>query len=306
VKAVEDLYHLGVKALIRNAEGQLLLLKVNPGKLKGNEHGAYWDMPGGRVQQGSSVEATLARELEEETGLTDIASSQPFAMVLSNIRIPQHPAAAAHSAPTPAATPDVGLVLSVYLCEVGDAGTIRLSDEHAEYAWMTPGQAAAMLQVKYPGEFTDKIREFTAGSGQRTANIGCEAYLTRGDQVLLGKRGKIFGSGTWALPGGHLEFMERADATLARELAEEVGLKIPTAGLTLLALTDDINAEAGTHYLHLTFAAEVPDGQEPQVLEPEECEEWRWFPKDQLPDNLFPPHAKILATIATGHVYSQA
>jgi hypothetical protein len=40
--------------------------------------------------------------------------------------------------------------------------------------------------------------------------IGCEVIIRKGDTILLGKRGKAaFGTGTWALPGGHLELQER-------------------------------------------------------------------------------------------------
>ncbi len=41
--------------------------------------------------------------------------------------------------------------------------------------------------------------------------VGCEAYILRNGKLLLGKRGKVAGEGTWALPGGHLEYMERAN-----------------------------------------------------------------------------------------------
>jgi hypothetical protein len=41
------------------------------------------------------------------------------------------------------------------------------------------------------------------------------------------------------------------------------------------------------------------------MLEPEACEEWRWFPVDQMPDNIFPQHAKIFKTIASGNIYIQ-
>jgi 8-oxo-dGTP diphosphatase len=289
----EDTYHLGIKALIQNPTGQILLLKVNPAKLKGNQHGEYWDVPGGRVQRGSSVEQTLARELEEETGLTTIKAFRPFAMILSKIRIPLEP----H---------DVGLILSVYLCEVGEiAGdaAIKLSDEHVQSGWFSPGEAASLLRVKYPTEFTDKIRELESDTGQRTANLGCEAYIVRGGRLLLGLRKGGYGSGTWGLPGGHLEFMESASTTVVRELAEEAGLQARAEDARLIAVTDDVAPDSAEHHLHLTFAVEVGD-QEPRVMEPEFCAEWRWFPLDDLPVEIFPPHAKILRTLASGRVYS--
>src|SRR5665213_3156223 len=100
----EDLFHLGIKALIQNSEGKILLLQVNLAKLKGTKK-AYWDIPGGRIQKGESVELTLQRELAEETGISKIRKVSPFSMVLSNIRIP-------------VGKSDVGLILATYLCEI--------------------------------------------------------------------------------------------------------------------------------------------------------------------------------------------
>jgi 8-oxo-dGTP diphosphatase len=287
----EDLFHLGIKAIIRNPEDKILLLKVNPAQLK-NDRAAYWDIPGGRIERGETVEATLRREVKEETGLDHITAIRPFAMTLSNIRIPVEPA-------------DVGLILSAYICDVDDTTAIKLSPEHTDYAWYEPSDAAAMLQIKYAVEFTDKIRELQNKSGQRTANIGCEAYLVRDGRLLLGLRKNVFGAGTWALPGGHLEFMSRADATVARELKEELGLNVQPNQARLLALTDDLTPDRQTHYIHLTFGFDI-GSQEPQLLEPECCAEWRWFPLDALPDNVFPPHQKILDTIAGDQVYASA
>jgi 8-oxo-dGTP diphosphatase len=139
---LEDNFHLGVKALIQNNKKQVLLLKVNLAKLKETKE-AYWDIPGGRIQKGDTVEQTLKRELEEETGISHINKFIPFSMVLSNIRIPVGPGS-------------VGLVLASYLCEV-DADKVRLSSEHTEYKWFTPDEAAKLLSVKYPPEFTDKL-----------------------------------------------------------------------------------------------------------------------------------------------------
>jgi ADP-ribose pyrophosphatase YjhB (NUDIX family) len=82
IKAKEDIFHLGVKALIRNPNKQILLLER---KSKSNKN--YWDLPGGRLQKGESLLQTLMREITEETGLNDIGNAQPFITVLTDIRI---------------------------------------------------------------------------------------------------------------------------------------------------------------------------------------------------------------------------
>ena len=142
--SAEDVFHLGIKALIRNRAGEVLLLQVNPANLHGERNG-YWDLPGGRVQKGDSVEQTLEREVLEETGITKIANIQPVRMVLSTIRIPT------------GGDESVGLVLSVYACTVPESAEILLSDEHIAYNWFAPSKAAELLRVKYPADFCEAI-----------------------------------------------------------------------------------------------------------------------------------------------------
>lgn len=143
---MEDNFHLGIKALIRNYAGQILLLKVNKEKLKGFTGEAYWDIPGGRIQKGQTVEETLKREVEEEIGAKEVLNIKPFSMVLSKIRIPQ-------------GDDSVGLILGAYTCEIPENTEIKLSNEHIEAKWFSPDEASKLLETKYPVEFTEKIKE---------------------------------------------------------------------------------------------------------------------------------------------------
>lgn len=143
---MEDSFHLGIKALVRNMDGKILLLQVNPAKLKA-ERQAYWDLPGGRIQKGETVVSTLEREVEEETGLTDLEKPVEVGMVLSNIRIPLD------------GNNSVGLILNIYSVQAPESAEIKISDEHIAYDWFTPAEAAAKLRVKYPDAFCDKIAQ---------------------------------------------------------------------------------------------------------------------------------------------------
>lgn len=140
----EDIFHLGVKALIRNKEGNILLLQVNKDILKGYSGEPYWDIPGGRIQKNQTVEETLKREVEEETGIKEILSISKLDMVLSKIRIP-------------IAESSVGLILAVYICTVADNTEIKLSEEHTSFGWFKPQEASKLLEIKYPIEFCEKI-----------------------------------------------------------------------------------------------------------------------------------------------------
>jgi 8-oxo-dGTP pyrophosphatase MutT (NUDIX family) len=63
---------VGVKCFLRNPHGQYLLLQRN--KTAYPEIEDLWDIPGGRIVPGATLEANLQREIFEETGLTLIAT----------------------------------------------------------------------------------------------------------------------------------------------------------------------------------------------------------------------------------------
>ncbi len=142
----EDLFFLGIKGIIRNSKGEVLLLKVNAQKFNQENKLEYWDIPGGRIQVSDTVENTLKREIEEETGVKNISNIIPFSMVISNIRIPME-------------NKSFGLILSAYLCNIDEKEEIKISDEHTEYAWFEPTKASELLKIKYPEEFVRKIAE---------------------------------------------------------------------------------------------------------------------------------------------------
>ena len=63
--AHEKLFYVGVKAMITNAAGQMLVMKTGEGP---NE--VHWDIPGGRMEEQEAPLDTLRREVREETGIT--------------------------------------------------------------------------------------------------------------------------------------------------------------------------------------------------------------------------------------------
>lgn len=67
-------------------------------------------------------------------------------MVLSNIRIPLE-------------NGDVGLILAAYECKIHEVVEIKLSPEHIECGWFSSDEAANLLTIKYPLEFTTKIKQ---------------------------------------------------------------------------------------------------------------------------------------------------
>ena len=100
-------------------------------------------------------------------------------------------------------------------------------------------------------------------------------------RFLIGKRLNSHGSGTYALPGGHLEFGETPEDCAIREVLEETGLEISEA--KFLTATNDYMPAEGKHYITLFMVCVRKNEQEvARVLEPQKCESWDWFSWEDL------------------------
>ena len=113
--------------------------------------------------------------------------------------------------------------------------------------------------------------------------VGVGIVVIHDEKVLLGKRKGSHGAGTWAFPGGYLEFGESVESCVARELKEETGLIAHSFRMS--CWTNNIISEE-KHYLTI-FAIVEKFTNEVTLLEPEKCEGWEWFEKDSFPEPLF-------------------
>ncbi len=138
----EKIFQIGIKALIRDKKGRILVLKKSsPFKATG----AYWDMPGGRVEN-EGIEGTLKRELGEEIGVKNAKIfGLSYALLLPKIKI--------NTAKGP-----VALCLLVYNCKIPANAKIKLSSEHTEYRWISMTESRKLLKVyKFPEEFINGL-----------------------------------------------------------------------------------------------------------------------------------------------------
>ncbi len=114
--------------------------------------------------------------------------------------------------------------------------------------------------------------------------VGVACLVTRADRILLLRRQRSHGAGSWSPPGGHLDFGESIDACAIRETLEETGLRI--TGPRFVAITNDIFVVERKHYVTVWMRAESVDGT-PSVQDPAEVAEVGWFTPDRLPAPLF-------------------
>ena len=68
--------------------------------------------------------------------------------------------------------------------------------------------------------------------------VGVGVILCKENKVLLLKRKNAHGEGSWAPPGGHLEFNEELEDCVRREVEEETGLKVKN--IKFIGITNDM------------------------------------------------------------------
>lgn len=144
--------------------------------------------------------------------------------------------------------------------------------------------------------------------------VGFGVMMLRDNRVLLGKRhidpekadSELHGEGTWTMPGGKLDFGESFEGGTVRELREETGIVIQESDLEVISLSNDIVHDA--HFVTIGLLCKLEPGsgmyeQEPQIMEPDEITQWKWFALDELPTPLFKPSEKVLNNYKEGKFY---
>ena len=107
-------FYIGIKGLIITNNKVLLLKGLT-------QDSYYWDIPGGRIEEGETIITTLERELQEE--LPSIKNIQ-VQNLIGTFEL-------AHTFPT-----GQGLMLLIYKVNA-EVPAITLSNEHCHYQWMS-------------------------------------------------------------------------------------------------------------------------------------------------------------------------
>jgi 8-oxo-dGTP diphosphatase len=128
--------------------------------------------------------------------------------------------------------------------------------------------------------------------------IGVGVLIINEGKILLGKRKGLHAGGCFGPPGGHLEFLETLEACAAREALEETGLKL--LSVQIGPWTQDF-IDDRKHYISFFGIATEFEGQ-PQLLEPEKCEGWDWYPWNNLPAPLFMPLVTLIDSFGLDHL----
>jgi 8-oxo-dGTP diphosphatase len=122
----------------------------------------------------------------------------------------------------------------------------------------------------------------------RKPSVTADGIVTRGNEILLIKRGKEPFKGAYALPGGFLNYGERLEDCVVREVLEETGVKASIVDLVGVYSAPDRDPRG--HFVTAVFHLQPVSGA---VKAGDDASFADWVPMDRLPKFAF-DHGKII------------
>lgn len=123
--------------------------------------------------------------------------------------------------------------------------------------------------------------------GQRKQRaITIDALISKENKILLIKRNNEPFKGSWAIPGGYIDWDETAEEALKREVKEETGLDV-----TEITFFDVYSDPKRDPRQNITLVYQIETDGEPKAGD--DAKELKWFDFHNLPELAF-DHEKII------------
>lgn len=133
----------------------------------------------------------------------------------------------------------------------------------------------------------------------KTPGINVDILVVSGNKILLGfmtKQWVYEGRQVYGVPGRDIHFSEKIGDTVKRNIKEDFDCSVNSYNVICI----NANYALGNHYVGIRVVAEI-DG-EPKVLLPDDWVRWKWFDKNNIPDNLFPATKNLTECYLHGQV----
>ncbi len=132
--------------------------------------------------------------------------------------------------------------------------------------------------------------------------VGIGVFVIRDGKFLMGHRKGSHGSGTWSIPGGHMEFGESFEETAKREVMEETGIVV--GNVRFGAVTNDVFESDEKHYVTVWVLSDWAEN-EPSITEPDKFIDQEWIDINDLPGPLFLPWQNLLQSEFIAEIRNQ-
>lgn len=139
----------------------------------------------------------------------------------------------------------------------------------------------------------DEKEALKKGYGQIHVTNADKGILVASNAILLDKEGRILiakrsaaKGGLYALPGGTKQSNETIEECVAREMAEEIGLKIAPNRYTINNIMECFSEFKGSvsNVLHFASIANITDDEKNTIYnaEPTKCDGLFWLTKEEI------------------------
>jgi len=116
----------------------------------------------------------------------------------------------------------------------------------------------------------------------KTPKLTVDGIILKNNRILLIKRGNPPFKGKWAFPGGFVEYGEKTEDAVIREVLEETGLD--TKIKDLMGVYSDPNRDPRGHTISVVYLLDVCGGF---LSGADDASEAKFFDLDKLPELAF-------------------
>jgi 8-oxo-dGTP diphosphatase len=124
----------------------------------------------------------------------------------------------------------------------------------------------------------------------KNPKITVDGIIKNNNEILLIKRKNNPYKNSWALPGGFVEYNEKTEDAIIREVFEETGLK--TEIINLIDVYSDPTRDPRGHTISIVYELKIINGK---LESGYDASEVKFYKFNKLPDNLSFDHKKIIS-----------
>jgi len=125
----------------------------------------------------------------------------------------------------------------------------------------------------------------------KSPKITVDGIIIKGGEILLVKRKNDPFKGKWALPGGFVEYGEKTEDAVVREVLEETGLKATV--YKTIGVYSDPNRDPRGHTITVVYKLDIKGGK---LKSGDDASDAKFFDVNQLPELSF-DHNKIIENV---------
>jgi len=116
----------------------------------------------------------------------------------------------------------------------------------------------------------------------KSPKLTVDGVVLKDKKILLIKRKNQPFKGKWALPGGFVEYGEKTEDAVLREVFEETGLK--TKVKDVIGVFSDPNRDPRGHVVSVVYLLEISDGE---IMSGDDAIDVKFFDLKSSPDLAF-------------------